>query len=111
MPSWRLRFRPSSILGLLVLALTSFVTLATAQSDRSSADKSAEKVDALFVQWSKPDSPGCALGVIKDGRILYKRGYGMANLDHGIPISSVSVFNIGSVSKQFTAMSIALLAK
>lgn len=110
MHSWRLRFSPFSVLGLLALAFTS-VTLATAQSDRPGGDKSAEKVDALFVQWSKPDSPGCALAVIKDGQIIYKRGYGMANLDHGIPISSASVFNIASVSKQFTAMSIALLAK
>lgn len=105
----RLRFSPFSIIGLLVVALTS-VTLATAQSDRSSGKNSAEKVDALFAQWNKPDSPGCALAVIKDGQITYKRGYGMANLDHGIPISSVSVFNIASVSKQFTAVSIALLA-
>lgn len=110
MHSWRLRFSPFSILGPLVLASISG-TLATAQSDRSNGYKSAEKVDALFVQWSKPDSPGCALAVIKDGQIIYKRGYGMANLDYGIPISSVSVFNIASVSKQFTAMSIALLAK
>jgi CubicO group peptidase (beta-lactamase class C family) len=107
---WRLRFSPFSVLGLLALAFTS-VTLAAAQSERSSRDKSAEEVDALFVQWAKPDSPGCALAVIKDGQIIYKRGYGMANLDYGIPISSVSVFNIASVSKQFTAMSIALLTK
>jgi CubicO group peptidase (beta-lactamase class C family) len=70
-----------------------------------------ERADALFAQWDKPDSPGCALAVIKEGQIIYKRGYGMANLDHGIPISSASVFYIASVSKQFTAMSIALLAK
>src|SRR5688572_3330596 len=107
---WRLRFRPFSILGLLVLAFTS-ATPATAQSAGSNGDKSAEQVNALFVQWNKPDSPGCALAVIKDGQILYKRGYGVANLDHGIPVNSLSAFNIGSVSKQFTAMSIALLAK
>lgn len=77
------------------------------------AEKSApsmERVDALFAQWDRPDSPGCALAVIKGSQIIYKRGYGMANLDHGIPISSQSVFNIASSSKQFTAMSIALLA-
>jgi CubicO group peptidase (beta-lactamase class C family) len=99
-----------SILGPLVLNFA-FVTLATAQSDRSSGAKSPEKIDALFVQWTKPDSPGCALAVIKDGKVVYKRGYGMANLDYGIPISSKSVFNIGSASKAFTAMSIALLAR
>lgn len=69
------------------------------------------KIDQLFAQWNKPDSPGCAIAVIKDGQTIYKRGYGIANLDYGVPISSKSVFNIGSISKQFTAMSIALLAR
>jgi len=69
-----------------------------------------ERVDVLFAQWDKPDSPGCALAVIKGGQVIYKRGYGSANLDYGIPISSQSVFNIASTSKQFTAASIALLA-
>lgn len=103
-------FNPFSIFGLLVLAFNP-VTLATAQSDLSPVDKAAEKVDAAFARWTKPDSPGCALAVIKDGQIIYKRGYGIANLDYGIPITSKSVFNIASVSKQFTAMSIALLAR
>ena len=71
----------------------------------------ATKIDQLFAQWDKPDSPGCALVVIKDGQTIYKRGYGVANLDYGIPISSKSVFNIASTSKQFTAMSIALLVR
>src|SRR5215475_5676699 len=69
-----------------------------------------DKVDALFAQWDKPDSPGCALAVTKDGQVIYKRGYGSANLDYGIPISSRSIFNIASTSKQFTAASVALLA-
>src|SRR5690349_18751337 len=74
-------------------------------------DPQTDKVDALFAQWNKPDSPGCALAIIKDGRVLYKRGYGNANLDYDVPISSKTVFNIGSVSKQFTAFSIAILAR
>lgn len=76
-----------------------------------SAQSMPEKVDALFAQWNKPDSPGCAVAVIKDGQVLYKRGYGSANLDQGIPISSQTVFNIASLSKQFTAISVALLAR
>jgi CubicO group peptidase (beta-lactamase class C family) len=94
------------VLSLLTVILTSFISAGA----QTGGDK-AEQVDKLFVQWSRPDSPGCALAVIKDGRIIYKRGYGTANLDHGIPVSSGSVFNIASVSKQFTAMSIALLEK
>ncbi len=71
----------------------------------------SEKVDAIFAQWDKPDSPGCALGVIKDGQLIYQRGYGMANLEHNIPITADTVFYIASTSKQFTAMNIALLAQ
>lgn len=70
-----------------------------------------DKVDELFKQWNKKDSPGAALGIFKDGRIIYARGYGMANLEYNIPITSQSVFRVGSVSKQFTAMCIALLAE
>ena len=68
------------------------------------------EVDALFSRWDRPDSPGCAIGVIRDGRLVYQRGYGMANLDHSIPISGKTVFYIASTSKQFTALSIAWLA-
>lgn len=73
------------------------------------ADTLTDQVDKLFEIWDKPGSPGCALGVIKDGQFIYKRGYGMANLEYNIPLSSRSVFRIGSTSKQFTAMCIALL--
>ena len=69
------------------------------------------KVDNLFAQWNKPDSPGCALGVYKDGQIVYKRGYGMANLNDDVPITPATVFHVASMSKQFTAASILLLAQ
>lgn len=67
------------------------------------------RIDAVFSQWDKPDSPGCALAVIRDSKIVYTRGYGMADLEHDIPITPESVFYIGSESKQFAAMSILLL--
>lgn len=66
-------------------------------------------VDALFEAWNKPDSPGAALGVIQDGKLIYTKGYGMANLEYGLPNTSQSVFRIGSTSKQFTAACIMLL--
>ncbi|MCK7518763.1 MAG: beta-lactamase family protein [Ignavibacteriales bacterium] len=47
----------------------------------------AAQVDAVFAQWDRPDSPGCALGVYQDGRIVYARGYGMADLEHDAPIT------------------------
>ena len=70
-----------------------------------------DKVDELFTDWNKSDSPGCAIAIIKDGEVIYSRGYGIANLEHDIPISTTSVFDIASTSKQFVAMSVALLAR
>lgn len=69
----------------------------------------AERVDAIFARYDRTDAPGVALGVISDGELIYARGYGMANLEYGIPITPKSVFRIGSTSKQFTAMSMVLL--
>ena len=69
------------------------------------------KVDELFSEWNRPDSPGFALAIIKDSETVYKRGYGIASLEHNVAISPSSVFDIASVSKQFTAMCIALLAR
>jgi CubicO group peptidase (beta-lactamase class C family) len=69
------------------------------------------KVDELFSEWNNSDSPGFVLAIIKDGETVYKRGYGIANLEHNVPISPSSVLDIASTSKQFTAMCIALLAR
>ncbi len=70
-----------------------------------------EKVDEIFTQWANNYSPGAAIAVVKDGKILYKKGYGMANLEYAVPITPSSVFHIASVSKQFTVFAILLLEK
>jgi CubicO group peptidase (beta-lactamase class C family) len=74
-------------------------------------DSVARRIDSVFTRYGKPTSPGCALGLYRDGRIVYSKGYGSANLELGVPLSPASVFDIGSTSKQFTAMSILLLAE
>src|SRR5277367_6245231 len=71
----------------------------------------AKQVDKIFEKWDRPDSPGCALGVYKDGKIIYKHGYGMADLNDDVPITPATVFHVASMSKQFTAASIVLLAQ
>jgi len=68
----------------------------------------AAAVDAVFAEWDGPGSPGCAVAVSRDGAVGYARGYGMADLEHDVPITPGSVFYAGSVSKQFTAMAAAL---
>ncbi|MYA70709.1 beta-lactamase family protein [Candidatus Poribacteria bacterium] len=68
------------------------------------------KVDQLFAEWNKPDSPGAAVAVTRDGEVIYKQGYGTANLEYDIPITPTTVFDIASVSKQFAAFAITTLA-
>ena len=69
------------------------------------------KVDALFEDWDKPDSPGAAIAIVKDGKVLFEKGYGMANLEYDVPITPSTIFQIASVSKQFTVFAILLLEK
>lgn len=69
------------------------------------------RVDAIFAELAKPGSPGCALAVVKDGRIAYEKGYGLASVEHGVAITPKTVFDIGSTSKQITAASILLLVQ
>ena len=73
--------------------------------------KENQAIDRIFTEWNKTDVPGCALGIIKEGKLIYAKGYGMANMEYDIPNSASSVFRIGSTSKQFTAASIVLLAE
>jgi CubicO group peptidase (beta-lactamase class C family) len=73
--------------------------------------KESQTIDSIFKEWNKKDVPGCALGIIKEGKLIYAKGYGLANMEYDIPISATSVFRIGSTSKQFTAACILLLAE
>ena len=68
------------------------------------------KVDEIFKEFTAPGSPGCTAGVYQGARIVYKGAYGMANLDHDVTLTPGSIFHVASVSKQFTAMAILLLA-
>jgi CubicO group peptidase (beta-lactamase class C family) len=74
-------------------------------------DRAAAAVDEVFSDYTKGGSPGCAVAVYRNGRIIYSKGYGLANLEEDVPITPNSVFDIGSTSKQFTAASILLLEK
>ena len=90
----------------LILGTLAFATAPLA----SQHEVNVQRTDSVFATWDRPDSPGCAVGVIRDGDFVFRKGYGSANLDYEIPITSESVFYIASTSKQFTAASIALLA-
>ncbi len=75
------------------------------------AARLASAVDAVFADYDSRRSPGCAVGVIEGDSLAFARGYGMADLEHAVQLSPSSVFRVGSVSKQFTAAAIVLLAQ
>jgi CubicO group peptidase (beta-lactamase class C family) len=77
----------------------------------SAATPNPADIDKLFAAWEKSDSPGLALAVVKDGKIVHSRGYGQASLEYGIPIKPSTVFHAASLSKQFTGFAIQLLAQ
>jgi len=66
-------------------------------------------VASLLSPWDRPDRPGCAVGVARNGRFLLRRGFGMASIEHAVPITPKTVFRIASVTKQFVAAGILLL--
>jgi len=68
------------------------------------------RIDSIFAQFTRPGSPGCAVGLSRDGQVELARGYGLANLESSAPITPNTVFNIGSTSKQFVAFATMLLA-
>lgn len=89
----------------LFLALIVAVLTSAPQADR------AARVDEIFKEFSRPGSPGCAVGAYQDDKIVLSRAYGMANLDHDVPLTPSSIFHVASVSKQFTAAAVLLLAQ
>lgn len=88
----------------LLLAAASVPSVAAQPAD------TARQVDALFGQWSTPTSPGCAVAVSQGGKVLLQRGYGQASVEAGVANGPQTEFHLASVSKQFTAFAVLLLA-
>jgi CubicO group peptidase (beta-lactamase class C family) len=74
-------------------------------------DAVREQIDSLFSTWNRLDGPGGAVGIYQDGELIYARGYGSANLENAVPITPSTVFHVASISKQFTAVAVGLLAR
>jgi CubicO group peptidase (beta-lactamase class C family) len=98
-------------LGSGIVACALVVGTCSAPRASHAQDKASAAVDEVFADLTKAGSPGCAAAVYRNGRIIYARGYGLANIEEDVPIMPQSVFDIGSTSKQFTAASILLLEK
>jgi CubicO group peptidase (beta-lactamase class C family) len=104
MKAWR-RVCAAATAGLLVFSWGGSVNAVPRGQKMEAA------VDEVFEDLTALGSPGCALGVYRNGQMIYAKGYGLANVEDSVPITPKSVFDIGSTSKQFTAASILLLEK
>lgn len=76
---------------------------------QSLSEAMEKKIGVIFEQYDNKTAPGCAVLIVKEGRIVFSKGYGMANLEDGVPVTPATVFDIASVSKQFTGYAISTL--
>ena len=102
-----MRIKRSKIIPIILFSLLTINKI----SAQTLPDSVTKKIDSLFIKWNTSISPGCSIGIVRNDSLIYAKGYGMANLEYGIPIASETIFHMASVSKQFTAWSIILLAR
>jgi len=110
-PMLTLRLLAIAILSVSVIAQEPTPEATPAPAIEPQPDPRQAAIDRCFAPWDRGDSPGAAVGVIQRGELLFARGYGLADLEHGIPIEIDTVFDLASVSKQFCAYAVALLAE
>jgi len=91
----------------LVLFLLTTFGLVSAQAQLSATQ--TQQVDSLFVGWTAADHPGGAIGIMQRGKVIYSKAFGLASMEYQVPNTTETIFNVGSVSKQFTAMGMVLL--
>ena len=94
-----------------ITLLAAFLAAPVAASASQPAQSPERQIDALFAPWNRPGMPGAVVGVIRDGKVVLTKRYGMADIERGVPMSPSAEFLIGSMSKQFTAFAVHLLAK
>ncbi|NNU33804.1 beta-lactamase family protein [Mucilaginibacter sp. S1162] len=73
-------------------------------------DSLTAKVDQLFAKWNNNTAPGCVAGIVRGDKLVYAKGFGLANPENGVPNTPESIFYMCSVSKQFAGYAIAMLA-
>lgn len=94
-----------------LLAFATTICIASPAVQAAPGSAATREVDALLAPWAQPGKPGAAVAVIKDGSVVYRRGVGLADIQHKAPITPATPFHIASISKQFTAFAIHLLAQ
>ncbi|MGC1206168.1 MAG: serine hydrolase domain-containing protein [Flavobacteriaceae bacterium] len=90
-----------------IFFLLTYFSLVSVQAQLSEVQ--SQKIDSLFNTWTEANHPGGAIGIMQKGEVLYSKAFGLASLEYQVPNTTETIFNVGSVSKQFTAMGIVLL--
>jgi CubicO group peptidase (beta-lactamase class C family) len=106
----RLTAATRTVLGLLAIIVTLTVSVAPALAAQRPDPALVRGIDSLFARFTVAGSPGCAVGLSREGTVELARGYGLADLERRAPITERTVFNVGSTSKQFVTFAVMLLA-
>ncbi|MFK7954407.1 MAG: serine hydrolase domain-containing protein [Ekhidna sp.] len=93
----------------LLLAFLLFVTSISFSQKAVKRQIAPTQIDEIFTKWNKTDRAGIVVGVLSEGHVIYTKGYGMANLEHRIPIGLETKFYIGDIAKEFTVYALLLL--
>lgn len=97
--------------ALALVLLMGLSTSGLAQSKLASDNDLATGINGVLEKTFKPDEPGAAVIVVREGKVIFRKGYGLANVELGVPVEPDMVFRLGSVTKQFTAVAILMLAE
>lgn len=95
----------------LILAAVAVSSLLSAAAGQRDAESAAAQIDRLLADAYKADRPGATALVVKDGQTVLRKGYGLADLELGVPVEPDMIFRVGSVTKQFTSTAILMLAE
>ena len=108
----RVPFIAFAVLLFSILTMPAVAPAAPAGPAQKTVDDAlAKRIDVVMAEIYKPGEPGAAIIVRKDGRTIFRKGYGMADMELGVPVEPDMVFRLGSITKQFTAVSILMLAE
>ena len=95
----------------LALVLSTAVPVVARPAETAGQDSLAKQIDAVMSEVYKPGEPGAAIIVKKDGKTIFRKGYGLADLELALPVEPDMVFRLGSITKQFTSVSVLMLAE
>ncbi len=98
-----MKTRQLKLIALVIYYFLGIQHTLSQNQDRITKTVTQEDIDALYEEYNNSDTPGIAVSVIKDNKVIYQKGFGMANLEYGISITEKTKFHVASLSKQFTA--------